>query len=161
MTIARRAAPYAIGVIVVGTTLLLAACSATPAPLSAPHRTSPSSHPALAPYAVPTVQRGELARIVYTRPGTVNGISVRVPAGEFGYDVDFGCQATNPLHKFGFELMHGRALVVAATGVCNGTPLRDTAILSYAPAETLELVFTGDLSKVSKAYAVLLPAQDG
>ncbi len=159
--------------LVAAATLALAACSAnTPTTSSAPPASLPSVSPSTGPtgpttspppaasvYAVPPALVGELARIVYVKPGTVDGANVVVPAGRSGYFVDFGCTAADPAQEIGFELLHGSTKVASGTENCDGTDHKDTAVVAGAPAETLHLELTGNLSGVSAAYAVVAPSQ--
>lgn len=158
----RGAKASGIGVVLAAMAMSLTGCTtALPSARPATHGlTAPTPSTTTVAYMVPAVQRGELARIADARPGPVDGVSVHVPAGTLGYDIDYGCKAANPRHKFGFELLHGTTRSVAGSTLCDGIAYRDTALVPHTPAETVHLVFTGDMSEVSDAYLVLFPSND-
>ncbi|HEX4443473.1 MAG TPA: hypothetical protein VHZ81_07855 [Galbitalea sp.] len=141
-------------VVLFGVVLGLAGCT-TPPPKPVPTATTARRQAVI--YSVPVPQPGELARIVYQRPGAVYGKTISVPAGATGYNIDVGCTSSHPHQKVSFELTHGSTVVVDATNNCDGGDVRDTAILPRAPAETLQLSFTSDMSGISSAYLILTP----
>jgi hypothetical protein len=144
----------------VAVALSLAACTPT-APPSFPHNHKATVPPRAAAltYAVPAVQPGELARILYTKPGSLDGATVDIPAGGHGYNLDFGCRADDPSQKIGFELVHGTTMIVAGTGHCDGNDYSDTALPPGSPAESVHLVFTGVGPTISAAYLILAPSE--
>jgi hypothetical protein len=139
---------------------MLSACATAAPPHAAAVHSATAASTTVNDYSVPLVQKGEVARIIYTRPGSVDGVSVDVPASTVGYDIDSGCKSAHPAHKIGFELLQGTTMIVKGSTICDGIPYRDTAIVPDSPAETVHLVFTGDMSAVSDAYLVLFPSND-
>jgi hypothetical protein len=149
-----RTVPAFIGAVVV--ILALCACSApapsvpSPVPTNLPTVTGTT-------YLVPPPQKGELGRIVLT-PGTNTSETVTVPANHSAYDVEFGCTGTSKSAKFGFRITHGSEQIVGAMASCDGSNYRDTAIGPAHPKESVNLSMVGDMTSVSGAYLVLLPA---
>src|ERR1700743_2111569 len=129
-------------VVLLGAVLGLAGCT-TPHPKPAP--TATPARRAAEVYSVPVPQPGELARIVYQRPGAVYGKTLSVPAGTTGYNIDVGCTSSHPGQKISFQLTHGSSLIVGWTNMCGAGEARDTAILPRPPAETVQLSFTSDM----------------
>lgn len=158
MKLARSYRTVAVAALLLAAMVPLSACTSV-GPPAPPHTPKASPPPAAVPYAVPTAQHGELARIVYERPGSLDGVSVQVPAGGVGYNVDFGCKADTSSRQIGFELLHGTTVIVSGTGRCDGNDYSDTALLPGSPAESVHLVFTGSVSKISAAYLILAPSQ--
>ena len=125
----------------------------TPPPKPVP--TATTARPAAVIYSVPVAQPGELARVVYQRPGAVYGKTFSVPAGGTGYNIDVGCKSSRRGQKISFQLTHGSSVIVAGTNTCGVGDLRDTAIVPRTPAETVQLSFTSDMSRISAAYLIL------